>query len=302
MIDSNLAMDQQTVGVTPVSLALGARLDGLDLATGVTEQQWPAVRAAFADHGLLVVRDQDITVEEQRRYAVGFSELDLPAGETPLETREHTAIFTLDGHPDCLALHNNADRRPGLDHWHTDNVGFENPPSATVLYAKTTPSIGGDTLFSSMYLAYEALSPAMQRFLHGLHGVHDMRQAFRNPMLERALRARGIDPDEHFAEYTPVAHPLVRTHPLTGRKALLLSAPHTTRIEELTEAEGRDLLATLFRHVENPAFQYRHVWREGDVLVWDNRSLQHLPVADYYPHERLMFRMSVAGARPYLAA
>lgn len=297
MISRDLVVEQPRLTVEPVSLALGARIDGLDLSSELTDDQRQTVREAFKDHGLLVVRDQDITVDDQRRFASAFSELELAPGQSPLEMREHTAMFALDGHPDCLALHNGPDRRPGLDHWHTDNVGFVDPPSATVLYAKITPALGGDTLFSSMYLAYEALSPTMQRLLEGLEGVHDMRQAFRNPMLEKALRARGIDPDEHFAAHPAVAHPLVRTHPLTGRKALFLSAPHTTGIVGLNDDEAKHLLGFLFRHVESPAFHYRHVWREGDILVWDNRCLQHLPVADYYPHERLMFRMSVAGDR-----
>ncbi|WP_320672068.1 TauD/TfdA dioxygenase family protein [Patulibacter defluvii] len=283
--------------VERVSLALGARLDGVDLAREIDDEQRETARRAFRDHHLLVVRGQDITVDDQRRFATIFSELDPAAGENPLEMRIHTSVFALEGHPDCLALHNSAERRPGLDHWHSDNIGFLDPPSATVLYAKITPEVGGDTLFSNMHLAYEALSPTMQRFLEGLQGVHDMRQAFRNPMLERALRAKGIDPDEHFAQHTAVAHPLIREHPLTGRKALFMSAPHTTGIVGLSDDEAANLLGFLRHHVENPAFHYRHVWREGDLLVWDNRSLQHLPVADYYPEERLMFRMSVAGAR-----
>ncbi|WP_205696861.1 TauD/TfdA family dioxygenase [Conexibacter sp. SYSU D00693] len=294
MTTQDIAVDSK-VTVHPVSLALGARLEGVDLTQPIDEPDWAVVRQAFADHSLVIVRGQDITVDDQRRWAQGFSELDLPEGVSPLEMREHTSMFTLEGHPDTLALHNNADRRPGLDHWHTDNIGFVDPPSATVLYAKVTPALGGDTLFASMHLAFEALSRPMQVFLESLDAVHDMRQAFRNPMLEEALRKKGIDPDEHFARHEPAVHPLVRTHPVTGRKALFLSAPHTTGIVGLSDKEARTLLQFLFHHCEDPAFQYRHVWQEGDVLVWDNRALQHLPVADYHPHERLMFRMSVSG-------
>lgn len=289
--------DPQTT-VERLSQALGARVDGLDLSRELTEAEWSSVRSAFREHALVLVRDQDVTVDEQRRYARGFSELGLGRDEDPLETREHTAMFALDGHPDCLPLHNNAERRPGLDHWHMDNVGFAEPPSHTVLYAKVIPALGGDTIFANLHLAYEALSPTMQEFLSGLHGVNSMRQAFKTPMLDRALRARGIDPEEHFERHPPVEHPLVRTHPLTGRKALFFSVPHTTHIAGLGDAESKALLGFLAEHVQNPAFQYRHRWQEGDLLVWDNRCLQHLPLADYYPHERLMFRMSVSGDRP----
>lgn len=153
-----------------------------------------------------------------------------------------------------------------------------------------------------MYMAYEALSGPMQDLLLGLKAVHDIKKAFGSDYgtLQRNLRKRGIDPDEHFERYPAVEHPLVRTHPATKRRALYISGPYVTHISGLSPAESRAILDFLYRHIETNEFVYRHKWQRRDLVLWDNRCTQHLAVADYFPRERLMHRLNIAGEAPFL--
>lgn len=279
--------------VVPLSLALGAEVRHVDLSRELPEEAWQVIEAAFHKHSVLVFRDQALSVVDQKRFARRFGEL---------VVHEHLMPLTIEGHPDCMVLHNDAQKPPGLNAWHTDNSGWLNPPLGTVLYAKKTPELGGDTLFSSMYLAYESLSRPIQELLLGLHAVHDVKKAFGSDYaaLQQSLRKKGLDPDASFARFDSVEHPLVRTHPGTQRKALYLSGPYVTHIRELSRAESHALLAFLSHHIETQEFIYRHRWQPRDLVIWDNRCTQHYAVADYYPRERLMHRMNIAGERPYL--
>jgi len=284
-------------GATPIierlSLAVGAEVREVDLSQDLSRETWEAIEEAFHSHSVLIFRGQELRVEDLCRFARHFGELVI---------HEHLLPFTVEGHPECMILHNNAEKPPGLNEWHTDNSGWPRPPLGTVLYAKITPDLGGDTLFSSMYQAYEALSRPMQELVLGLRAVHDIKKAFGADYgkLQRALRDKGLDPDQHFEQYAAVEHPLVRTHPKTKRKALYLSRPYVTHISGLKPAESRALLDFLYRHVETNEFIYRHRWQRRDLLIWDNRCTQHLAVADYFPRERLMHRLNIAGEAPFL--
>lgn len=280
-------MGNGTIRIEPVSLALGARVSGVDLSQELGSEHWEAVERAFHDHSVLVFPAQDITVEQMKRFCRRFGELLI---------HDHLLPLTLPGHPECMRLHNDRQRPPGLNSWHTDNSGWRRPPLGTALHAKITPELGGDTLFSSMYLAYEALSPPIRALLERLCAVHDARKAFgpEYPKLQRSLGKHGIETDRHFAHHEPVEHPLVRVHPATGKKALYVSEPYVTHISGLSRAESQALLGFLHRHVETNEFIYRHRWSRNDLLIWDNRCVQHLAVADYHPHERLMYRMNIA--------
>ncbi|MEW1657984.1 TauD/TfdA family dioxygenase [Streptomyces sp. NPDC093707] len=288
-------MSRSLPTIVPVSPALGARVLDVDLSQDLSDEAWQVIHDAFHRHNVLVLPGQDLTVEQQKRFAGRFGDL--------LE-HSHLLNMTLPGHPECMVLHNNEQKPPGLNDWHTDNSGWAEPPLGTVLYAKTTPEVGGDTLYSNMYLAFETLSAPLREMLLQLTAVHDVRKAFGPDYanLQRSLRKQGIDPDEQFANHPPVDHPLVRTHPVTGKKALYLSHPYVTRINGLTDAESRAILELLYRHIETNEIIYRHRWTTGDLLVWDNRCTQHLAVADYFPHERLMHRMNIAGEKPFLTA
>ncbi|QXJ21234.1 TauD/TfdA family dioxygenase [Actinomadura graeca] len=272
--------------VEPVSPALGARVTDVDLSQELTERQWEEIREAFHRHSVLVFPGQTLSIEDQKRFSRRFGDL---------LVHEHLLPMTVEGYPECMRLHNDADNPPGLNTWHTDNSGWPDPPLGTVLYAKTTPAIGGDTLFSNMYLAYEKLSPPMQEMLGRLTATHDAKKAFGEdyPELGEMLKKKSIEVDERFGGGKAVHHPIIRTHPETKRKALYISAPYVTSIDGLSAAEGRAILDFLYRHIETNEFVYRHRWQPGDLLIWDNRCLQHYAVADYHPHERLMYRMNI---------
>ncbi|MFD8997757.1 TauD/TfdA dioxygenase family protein [Streptomyces abikoensis] len=279
--------------IEPVSPAIGARVTGLDLSQDVSDEAWKTVQDAFHQYNVLVFPGQDISVEQQKSFTARFG---------PLLTHSHLLPMTVEGHPEVMVLHNNEQKPPGLNDWHTDNSGWAEPPLGTSLYAKVTPKVGGDTLYGNMYLAYETLSAPMQELLLQLTATHDVRKAFGPDYgnLQKSLRKKGIDPDQQFADQDPVEHPLIRTHPETGRRALYISNPYVTRINGVTESESRALLDFLRRHIETNELIYRHRWTQGDLVIWDNRCTQHLAVADYFPHERLMHRLNIAGEKPFL--
>lgn len=279
--------------IEPVSPAIGARVTGLDVSQEIPDEMWKTVQDAFHRYNVLVFPGQDLSVEQQKTFTARFG---------PLLTHSHLLPLTIEGHPEVMVLHNNEQKPPGLNDWHTDNSGWTEPPLGTSLYAKITPKVGGDTLYGNMYLAYEALSAPMQELLLQLTATHDTRKAFGADYgnLQKSLRKKGIDSDQHFADQEAVEHPLIRTHPETGRRALYISNPYVTRINGVTESESRALLAFLCRHIETNELIYRHRWAQGDLVIWDNRCTQHLAVADYFPHERLMHRINIAGEKPFL--
>jgi taurine dioxygenase len=282
---------KKTIRVTPLSLALGAEISNIDLRQTLNDQTWKTIKKAFDDYSVLVFREQHITVDDQKRFAEYFGDLFI---------HEHLLPFTLEGHPECMMLHNDDKTPPGLNYWHTDNSGWKKPPLGTMLYAKTTPRIGGDTLFSSMYKAYDALSKPVQDFIKPLKAVHDVKKAFGAEYgnLKKALKKQGIDPESHFDSYEPILHPMVRTHPETKKLALYISEPYITGIEGLSLAESKMLLNFLYHHIQTQEFIYRHRWQPNDLVIWDNRCTQHYATADYFPFERLMHRMNICGEVP----
>lgn len=278
--------------VTSLSPSLGAEITNIDLSVEMNPESWKIVEEAFNNHSVLVFRNQHLSVEDFKRFGLYFGELFI---------HEHLKAFTLENHPECMVLHNNDKKPPGLNYWHTDNSGWETPPLGTILYSKITPTVGGDTLFSNMYEAFNSLSNFMQDFLKPLKAVHDVKKAFGSEYrnLQSVLKNKGIDPAQHFAQYPPVMHPVLRTHPATKKLALYISEPYVTHIEGLSTKESKAILEFLFRHIETQEFIYRHRWQTNDVVIWDNRSVQHYAVADYFPQERLMHRLNVCGDKPY---
>ncbi|MFI5808234.1 TauD/TfdA dioxygenase family protein [Streptomyces sp. NPDC051561] len=281
--------------IVPVSPAIGARVLDIDLSQDLTDETWQIVHDAFHAHNVLVFPGQDLTVEQQKSFTRRFGEL---------LAHSHLLPLTVEGHPEVMVLHNNEQKPPGLNSWHTDNSGWAEPPLGTALYAKITPEVGGDTLYGNMYLAFETLSAPMRQMLLQLTAVHDVRKAFGADYatLQKSLKKKGIDTDEQFGAEEPVEHPLIRTHPETGRQALYISSPYVTRINGLTDAESRALLEFLYRHIETNEIIYRHRWTTGDLVIWDNRCTQHYAAADYFPNERLMHRINIAGEKPFLKA
>lgn len=282
----SIANDYRLIEVTPVEPAIGAEIRGVDLAQGLSADAFDEVKRAFLENQVLFFKEQSQMAPE-RQIEIGrmFGDLHF-----------HPAAPHLEGHPEIFVIHAHKDSKiVNGGGWHTDVSCDEEPPSATMLQINLLPSKGGDTLFSSMYAAWEALSEPMQRFLLELTATHDSEHIYRGRYKDRGV-------DDAGKTYPSAVHPVVRTHPETGRRALFVNAGFTTRINELSSAESKNLLGFLFRHVEDPLFQVRQRWAENDVALWDNRCVQHHALWDYWPEERKGHRVTIAGDRPFLTA
>ncbi len=268
--------------VIPVTSAIGAEVRGVDLAEDLDDATVDGVRKALLDHLVLFFRGQRLDDERHIRFAERFGPISVPTFTTGSSQR-----------PEIIVLDQVAPRGEGADSWHADNTYMAEPPMASILRAVALPGIGGDTCFSSMYAAYESLSPALQGFLDGLTATHDIMV-----MVERTKHLANAGLRESARGWPPVVHPVVRVHPETGRKLLNVNANWTVRINELAEEESGALLTLLFRHLQRPEFVCRFQWTEGAVAFWDNRVVQHYAVPDY-EERRVMHRVTVAGDRPY---
>ena len=225
-----------------------------------------------------------MTPQQQRAFAVRFG---------PIEG--HPAYEVVAGTSDVQILESTKEKPSKIEMWHTDMTFRPAPPMLTMLHGKVIPPFGGDTLFASMTAAYDALSPSMQSFLDGLTATHDFAHGFKESLAEpggyeRLAGALAANP--------PVSHPVIRTHPETGRKAIYVNSLFTVRINELTAAESRAVLDLLFRHVTTDEFTVRLNWEPDTLVMWDNRATQHKPVNDFFPQHRRMHRITVAGDVP----
>ena len=268
--------------VVPLTSAIGAEVCGVDLASDLDDATVDGVRKALLDHLVLFFRGQELDDERHIRFAERFGPISVPTFTTGASQR-----------PEIIVLDQVAPRGEGADSWHADNTYMAEPPMASILRAVALPGIGGDTCFSSMYAAYESLSPALQGFLDGLTATHDIMV-----MVERTKHLQNAGLRESAKGWPPVVHPVVRVHPETGRRLLNVNANWTVRINELAEEESAALLGLLFRHLQRPEFVCRFQWTDGAVAFWDNRVVQHYAVPDY-EERRVMHRVTVAGDRPY---
>lgn len=282
------------VTVKRLTGGLGAEIGGVDLSDAGDNAAFDTIHRAFNEHSVLVFRDQclgpDALVAFSRRFG-------------PLE--QHVLKqFALPENPDVFLISNvkNKGKPVGAiragQYWHSDCSYMARPTMASLLHALDIPSYGGDTLFASTAQAYEELSDIMKAFLGGLTAVHDYTNAY--DTFFSKFPDRPPLSDEEKAKVPPVEHPVVRTHPDTGKKVLFVNPGFTRRIVGLTDEESRAVLDFLFAHVQQPHFLYRHRWAPGDLVVWDNRATWHLAVADYPMGERRhLHRTSVAGDAPY---
>ncbi len=251
-------------------------VSGVDLSQALSDEVIAEIRAAWLDHQVLFFRDQDLTLDQHREFAKRFGDLYI-----------HPTIPGPEGFPEVLSIHNHAKTRKAAgEGWHTDVSASAEPPSASILRMVEVPPVGGDTLFCSMYDAYDALSDHWKRFVDPLDAIHSA--------AARHGGEFGIVSDEH----PESLHPVVRTHPETGRKALYVNAGFTMSIDGMTKDESRATLDFLFAHCQNPAFHVRFQWRENSMAMWDNRSVMHNAIFDYYPHTRRGYRLTVGGDKP----
>jgi len=271
--------------VRRIAGALGAELSGVDLARPLSRETVAGLRAAWLEHQVLFFRDQPLTPAQFMAFARALG--------TPVE---YPFVQGIEGFPEIIEvkkLEHETANFGGI--WHSDTAYLERPPMASMLLAREIPPQGGDTLFASMTAAYDALSPGMQRLLDGLVAVNSSAKADVTRTREDRIRSdgRADAKREYVAE-----HPVVRTHPETGRKALYVNVAHTVRFAGMTEAESAPLLKFLFAHQIRPEFTCRFVWRPGSIALWDNRCTQHNPVNDYHGYRRVMHRITLEGDRP----
>ncbi len=280
-----MARNLPQLDVRPLAGALGAEIHGLDLGRDLDDATVAAIHAAWLEHLVIFFQDQALEPADQLAFAQRMGE--------PIE---YPFVKGLPGHPvitPVVKLEHETRNFGGI--WHSDTTYLEHPPKGTMLLARVLPPRGGDTLFANMYLAYETLSPGLRRMLAPLTGVSSSRKADASATREdrRSSDGRADAPEVLEAE-----HPVVRTHPETGRKALYVNVGHTVRFKGMTAAESAPILEYLFRHIERPEFHCRFRWSEGAMALWDNRCTQHYPVNDYHGFRRVMHRITLRGDRP----
>jgi taurine dioxygenase len=275
----------RSIVVAPYAAALGAEISGVDLATDLPDEVVAEIRRAWLDHVVVFFRDQDLGPAEFLAFARRLGE--------PVE---YPFVKGIDGYPEIIEvakLPHETVNFGGI--WHSDTAYLERPPMGTMLLAREIPPQGGDTLFASMYAAYEALPADVQRRLDGLRAVNSSAMADISKTREDRVRDRGSGEDpQHFT----VEHPVVRTHPETGRKALYVNPAHTSSIVGLPADESRALLDLLFEHATRPEFTCRFEWRVGSLALWDNRAAMHNPMNDYHGYTRRLDRVTLAGDEP----
>jgi alpha-ketoglutarate-dependent taurine dioxygenase len=270
------------VTITQIGVSLGAEVSDIDLTRPVGPEQFAALEAALVEHELLVFRNQSISSDDLMRFGRLFGELTV-----------HPFAPAEGANPELIKFRNDEHSAPfGTDVWHSDETFRAEPPMATALCAKEVPVLGGDTVFASMTAAFEGLSDRMQQFISGLEAVHDLKPF---KVLFGDSPAERDQLHEYEKRYPPYAHPVVRVHPTSGRKALFVNPNFTIRIKDMDERESRALLDTLFQQTLIPEYQYRLRWAPHTLAFWDNRSTQHYAVHDYYPQKRYMERVTIRG-------
>jgi taurine dioxygenase len=263
--------------------ALGAELLGVDLSKGLSPETAKAIRAALLEHLVIFFRDQSLTPGQFMAFARAMG--------SPVE---YPFVKGIEGFPHIIEVKKLEHERHNFGGiWHSDTAYLERPPMGSMLLARQVPPYGGDTLFANQYLAYEALSDGLKKVLDGLLAVNASSKADVTRTREDRIAEQGGDKREYVAE-----HPVVRTHPETGRKALYVNVAHTVRFAGMTEEESAPLLRFLYQHQVKPEFTCRFSWRAGSLAFWDNRCTQHNPVNDYHGHRRLMHRITLEGDQP----
>lgn len=271
--------------IKPVSAALGAELHGIDLAQDLSTEIYSEIRQLLVAHQVIFFRDQDISPAQHKALAESFG---------PLQT--HPAYDTVEGYPEITILESTAENPSKIEAWHTDMTFRQHPPLGTVLRSRICPPTGGDTLWASMTAAFDGLSQPMQDFLSGLGAEHDFSHGFKESLDEPGGRERLA---QAVADNPPVQHPVIRTHPDSGKKVIFVNSLFTTHIIGLGKKESEALLNFLFQHITTPEYSCRFHWEPNSIAIWDNRSTQHKPINDYFPAHRRLERITIDGDTPY---
>ncbi len=260
-----------TIKVRKLSPALGAEISGVDLKNPLGNQTFQEIHDALVENQVIFFRDQDITMDQHKDFGRRFGSLHV-----------HPVVPGPEGHPEILMLHSDEKFQYSASAWHSD-VSFEQIPNlGSILMARVMPETGGDTEFASMHAAYEGLSDKMQHFLSGLAAEHASEHVFGRPKHANDLRPTAV-------------HPVLRTHPVSGRAGIYVNSVFTTKIMDMKPKESAAVLEFLYRHVETPEFHVRFKWEVNSLAFWDNRSTQHRAIADYFPQTRTMQRVTING-------
>lgn len=255
-------LPEPDVKLRPLSGHVGARIEGVNIAKGVSREVFDTVRRAAAEYGVVVLPSQNISTEEQIAFARMWGELIV-----------HPIYPSIPGHPEVLEIKNVGKQRTITEIWHSDTSSLAQPPALTMLLARELPDYGGDTMFASQYQAFEDFTPRMQEMLLSLRATHTSKSETND-------------------------HPVVRTHPETGRKALFVNGYFVQNFVGFTPEESKPLLDFLFAWAVKPEYVYRHRWAPGDFVIWDNRCVQHYAVHDHGDAPRRMHRVMVQGDTP----
>ena len=282
-------MAYKPIEVTPVSGAIGAEITGVDLSQATFDPDViREIRQAFLENLVVFFRDQDLNDDRLVHFGRQFGELAAlpPHRQVP---GSHPEILVVEKQPEDTMVF-------GWE-WHSDTSHLDTPSLGSILWGKIIPPSGGDTLFANQYHAFDALSDGMKRMLEGLVAVHANGRILRT-LGEGETPPPGTEADSAGWSEMWAEHPVVRTHPETGRKALYVNEMHTERFKDMSVEESQPLLQFLYAHASRPEFTCRFQWRAGSVAFWDNRCAMHLALNDYFGHHRLMNRVQVKGDRP----
>ena len=271
----------ETIRLDKLTPIIGAEISGIDLAEPLSNRAVDEIHRALAENLVIFFRDQHITPQQHLAFGRLFGELHI-----------HPAAPHEEGEPALMKIYADKDSpRANGEGWHSDVSCDPEPPMGSILYIKQCPPSGGDTLFASMYAAYDALSDRMKAYLDGLTAFHDGADVYRGLYANYGVADK---PD-----YPSAVHPVVRTHPVTGKKALYVNRGFTRYIVGVPRDESDAILAYLYQHTENPLFQCRFRWTENAIAFWDNRCTQHRAMWDYWPHARAGNRVTIKGERPF---
>ena len=273
-------MAQQGIHTEKLTPHVGAVVSGVDLSKPLDEGTFKEIHDCLIENCVIFFRDQHLTPDQQKDFGRRFGELHVHPAAPGL----------VEGHPEILVIHaDEKSKHVAGEVWHSDVSCDPKPPMGSILYMHELPPVGGDTLFASMYAAYDALSEPVKRLLEKFTAMHEG---------EHVYRGRYGVKDES-KTFPKAEHPVIRTHPVSGRKALFVNSGFTTRIVQLKRPESDAMLQFLFRHIETPEFQCRFRWRVRSVAFWDNRCVQHHAMWDYYPQRRHGHRVTVRGDKPF---
>ena len=280
-------MKYETIDVRKVTGGCGAEILGIDL-NALSNSQWSEVQRAFVEHGVIFFRDQKLTPEQHMAFARRWAPIDV-----------NRFFKAVPGHPEIAEVRKEPEQKTNIGGgWHTDHSYDPEPAMGSILLARELPEEGGDTLFANMYRAFETLSPGLQKTLEGMNAVHGSAHIFgKGGVNDRNPEGKSRYGNQEMVG-ADVVHPVVISHPLSGRKALYVNPAFTLRFEDWSVEDSRPLLDHLYRHATRPEFTCRFRWQPGSVAFWDNRCAMHNPINDYHGYTRRMNRITLAGDVP----